>query len=205
MQLFYTPRSPYASKVRAVAFEKGLYDQIELVDVDLANKPKTLYKANPLSKIPTLILADGTAIYDSPVICEYFDITGKGPKLIPDALEERMQVLTLAALADGIADAVVARHIEYDVRSPDKRDEGFYHNQTDKVIQGLELLEASAAIVTSDKVTLVSLAVASTLGYIEGRAQDLGWQRTYEKLAAWFQEFQHHPSVKATLPVFPAV
>ena len=28
---------------------------------------------NPLSKIPTLVLDDGTVLYDSRVICEYLD------------------------------------------------------------------------------------------------------------------------------------
>ena len=32
-----------------------------------------LMRDNPLSKIPTLALDDGTVIYDSPVICEYLD------------------------------------------------------------------------------------------------------------------------------------
>ena len=32
-----------------------------------------LMQDNPLSKIPTLVLDDGTVIYDSPVICEYLD------------------------------------------------------------------------------------------------------------------------------------
>ena len=39
--------------------------------------------ANPLNKIPTLFLDDGTALYDSRVICEYLDTLHAGPKLIP--------------------------------------------------------------------------------------------------------------------------
>ena len=38
---------------------------------------------NPLSKIPTLVLDDGTVLYNSPVICEYLDSLHAGRKLVP--------------------------------------------------------------------------------------------------------------------------
>lgn len=34
--------------------------------------------ANPLGKVPTLVLKDGTALYDSRVICEYLDAVAGG-------------------------------------------------------------------------------------------------------------------------------
>ena len=49
-----------------------------------ANKPNaTSWRVNPLNKIPTLVLDDGTVLYDSRVICEYFDTLHDGPKLFP--------------------------------------------------------------------------------------------------------------------------
>jgi glutathione S-transferase len=42
-----------------------------------------LMQHNPLNKVPTLVLDDGTALYDSIVICEYLDSVGPGPKLFP--------------------------------------------------------------------------------------------------------------------------
>ena len=42
-----------------------------------------LMRENPLGKIPTLVLEDGTIIYNSPVICEYLDTLHDGPKLFP--------------------------------------------------------------------------------------------------------------------------
>jgi hypothetical protein len=38
---------------------------------------------NPLSKVPALVTKDGTAIYDSPVICEYLDTIGAAAPLFP--------------------------------------------------------------------------------------------------------------------------
>ena len=75
MLLHWSPRSPYVRKVMIVAHEAGIADRIETVrTVVAAAEPNVeLMKENPQSRLPTLRLADGTAIYDSVVICEYFD------------------------------------------------------------------------------------------------------------------------------------
>ncbi len=53
----------------------GLPTAIETVRTVVAGaEPNVeLMKENPQSRLPTLRLADGTAIYDFVVICEYFD------------------------------------------------------------------------------------------------------------------------------------
>ena len=62
MKLFYSPTSPYARKVRMLAIESGLDAQIEAITVDTANPDPALLGANPLGKIPTLLLENGEAI-----------------------------------------------------------------------------------------------------------------------------------------------
>jgi glutathione S-transferase len=64
-------------------------------------------RQNPLGKIPTLVLDDGTVLYDSPVICEYLDTLHDGPKLFPD-LPERLTALRRLALGDGMLDIALA-------------------------------------------------------------------------------------------------
>ena len=100
MQLIYAAASPFARKVRVLAAEAGLLAEIELLDT--AVLPTTLNervnRANPLGKIPVLLLDDGQALYDSRVICEYLDTLHQGPRLLPiDA--GRWQVLRLAGTA----------------------------------------------------------------------------------------------------------
>ena len=88
MKLHWSPRSPFVRKVMIAAHELGLADRLDCVRTVVATtKPHALLmEENPLSKIPTLVLDDGTVIYDSPVICEYLDRLHDGPKLIPAAL-----------------------------------------------------------------------------------------------------------------------
>ena len=92
MKLHWSPRSPFVRKVMIAAYELGLADRIACVRTVVATtRPHApLMEENPLSKIPTLILDDGTVLYDSPVICEYLDSLHSGRKLVPRDGKERM-------------------------------------------------------------------------------------------------------------------
>ena len=106
MKLHWSPRSPFVRKVMIVAHEMGLVDRLTLVrTVAASDQPHPeLMRDNPLSKIPTLVLDDGTVLYDSPVICEYLDRLHAGPKLFPPGGAERMTALRRQALGDGLLD-----------------------------------------------------------------------------------------------------
>ena len=106
MKLHWSPRSPFVRKVMIVAHELGLVERLDCVrTVAATTQPhELLMRDNPLSKIPTLVLADGTVIYDSPVICEYFDSLHDGPRLFPATMPERMAALRWQALGDGMLD-----------------------------------------------------------------------------------------------------
>ena len=66
-----------------------------------------LMRDNPLSKIPTLVLDDGRALYDSPVICEYLDALDGKPQLFPLDRKRRILALRRQALGDGFLDLLV--------------------------------------------------------------------------------------------------
>src|SRR5258707_12136772 len=122
MQLFYSPNSPYARKARIIIHELNLTSRVEEVSVSLPADAK-LRAVNPLGKIPALVLDDGSVIYDSPVICEYLDDLAQGkffprPGFFREA-QGRWRALTLQALGDGLADAVVRRNQE--MRLPEDR------------------------------------------------------------------------------------
>ena len=84
MRLLGTPTSPYVRKVRIVVHELGLADRIPFEAISLADNPDL--SANPLRKVPTLLLDDGTAIYDSPVIMEWLDAELGGGRLLAEAV-----------------------------------------------------------------------------------------------------------------------
>ena len=85
MKLFYSPTSPYARKVRATAVEKGVAARIELLPCNPHEPDPALLAANPLGRVPTLVLDDAGTLYDSPVICEWLDGLAPAPRLVPAA------------------------------------------------------------------------------------------------------------------------
>ena len=67
MKLHWSPRSPYVRTVMIAAHELGLADRIETVRTVVGGTivHRGLMEENPLGKIPTLVLPDGTILFDS--------------------------------------------------------------------------------------------------------------------------------------------
>ena len=86
--------------------EKKLDYQFVLEDVWGTD---AISQANPLGKVPCLVLEGGEAIFDSRVIVEYMDTRSPVSRLIPESSRERTEVRTWEALADGVLDAAIRR------------------------------------------------------------------------------------------------
>jgi glutathione S-transferase len=81
MKLIIAGPSPYARKARIAILEKGIACDIE---VDNPWLPDTRVScANPLGKVPALVLDDGSVVHDSTVIVEYLETLDVSPALIP--------------------------------------------------------------------------------------------------------------------------
>lgn len=76
MRLYHDLRAPNPRRVRMFLAEKGLLDQVELVEVSIATKanlaPEFLGK-NPLGQVPVLELSDGRILRESVAICRYLE------------------------------------------------------------------------------------------------------------------------------------
>ena len=75
MKLYTNPASPFCRKIEVLLREAGQGDAVEMIGVaGHAKAPGTMpVSVNPIGKIPTLELEDGTAIFDSRVISRYLD------------------------------------------------------------------------------------------------------------------------------------
>lgn len=68
---------------------------------------------NPLVRVPTLVLDDGTVLSESHVILDYLDsLVPEGEVMFPRHEPERHQALRIAALATGLADKAVSLFYE---------------------------------------------------------------------------------------------
>jgi glutathione S-transferase len=179
------------------AIARGIDNRIETVGSNPHVSPDDLLRSNPLSKIPCLVLEDGTAVYDSPVICEYLDSIGEATGLFPSSGTPRwVRISVMHALADGIMDAAVARRMRFG-KPVDETRAAFLGRQKAAVDRGLARLEAEPPQGLTD---IGAIAVACALGYLDFRFADEPWRDAHPKLAAWFAEASKLPPLAKTQP-----
>lgn len=199
MKLYYSPPSPYSRKVRALIIEKGLQDSVEQILLNLASDDTTaLMKANPLGKIPTLELNDGSSFYDSYVICEYLDGLNNKTIFIPNEHNARLTMLKRHALGNGMMDIAVGMVME-------TRREGqpplasLIDKGRKKIIRCTEVMEIEIRSMRKT-IGLDHITFACALGYIDFRASDINWRDDCPELAKWYEDFSKRPSMVNTNP-----
>src|SRR5688500_17756688 len=116
MILRSSPPSPFGRKVKIAAALLGIAFKIEPTDTN--DPADAIRKQNPIGKIPTLVLDDGTTLFDSRVISEYLDHLAGG-KIIPQEPKARFAALRMQALADGLLDAALMQVYEGRFRTPE--------------------------------------------------------------------------------------
>jgi len=187
MILRSTPPSPFGRKVRLAANVLGLSGDIKVESADPNDANDSLRHQNALGKIPTLVLEDGTTLFDSRVIVEYLDHRAGGGKIIPQEPKARFAVLRLQALADGMTDAQILLVYEGRFRPPEHHVKKWTDYQADKIKRGLTALEADPP--SLDPLPDVGqIALACFLGHRDLRfAGD--WRAAHPKLVAWLDRF----------------
>ena len=200
MKLLGTNTSPYVRKVRLVLLEKNLPHAYL---IDPPREPGSqVARANPLGRIPALILDDGTCVFDSTVIADYADTLNDTTILIPrnDALA-RMRVKRWEALADGIMDSAVVVRVE-SLREKAMQDADTLTRHNDAITRALAHIAEQLGTrqwCEGNAITLADLALTSMLVYLDLRQPERDWRGTHPNLGVWFARMSERTSVKATL------
>jgi glutathione S-transferase len=184
MTLRSSPTSPFGRKVVIAAAILGLSDQIDVVITDTRDPEETLRLQNPLGQIPTLILADGQALFDSRVILEYLDAVAGGGKIIPND-RGRFASSTRQALADKMMDASILQLYEQRFHEPDSRSTNWIEHQASKVARALAAAENDPPVAARD---VGAIALACALGYLDLRFAG-AWRAHHPALVAWLDGF----------------
>lgn len=196
MILRSAPASPFARKVRIAASLLGLAGRIQVQDADLNDPADSLRAQNPLGRVPTLILEDGTAYYDSRVILEYLDHLAGGGRIVPRDPTARFAALRLQALCDGILEASVLIVYEGRYRPPEMKVQSWIDRQAGKTARGLAALEREPPAIDAPP-NVGQIALACVLGYLDLRFAG-AWRRDHPRLLAWHDRFA------AAVPAFDA-
>jgi glutathione S-transferase len=204
MKLLSSTASPYTRKVRIVLAEKKIECELEPVDVNPSDNPVNTH--NPLGKIPTLILDDGSALYDSRVIVEFLD--GKSPisRLIPEELRDRVAVRRWEALADGVLDAGLLVRYE-SMRDQKEQSKVWTDKQIGRMQRGMALMAAELGERSwchAERYSLADIAVGCCLGWLDFRKPGgVNWLADYPGLAKHYEKMMARPAFADTKPVVP--
>ena len=205
MKLIGSVTSPYVRKVRVVLADKKLDYSFELENV--WSPDTTIGAANPLGKVPCLVMEDGSAMYDSRVIVEYLDTLTPVCKLLPANSRDRANVKVREALADGVLDAAVLAFLERTQRPEELRYQPWVERQMGKVRAGLAVMAdqlGEQPFCMGIHYTLADVAVGCTLGWLSFRFPEIDWRGDYPNLARLFDKLSERPSFKDTVPFLPA-
>ena len=195
-KLLYASASPYSSKVRMAAVYAGI--AIDLVPVKTEDKPAELISANPLGKIPVLVLEDGRSIHDSRAITQHLNRLSKNT-LFPRNPDKRLDAEVLEALADGICDCALSMVYERRTRPEAMVHQPWLDRQWAKITTALDLLNANPPKLPK-KITAGQMALRATLGYLALRFAGK-WEKGRGRLTRWAARFDDKfPQLKAAVP-----
>jgi glutathione S-transferase len=197
MKLLYQTHSPYARKTLVFAHEIGLAPRLKVVHQETSPtlRNEHVFAENPLGKVPVLLRSGATPLFDSDVICAYFDTLHEGRKLIPADGESRWLALRLQAVAQGLAEAGIALRWETVRRPVELRYAPLRDGYTEKLVCSYDWLESELDV--DSAVHVGHIAVATALDWLEFRELP-GFRERRPRLTAWFDEFAARDSMLAT-------
>jgi glutathione S-transferase len=199
MTLYWSSRSPYARKAMVAAHEADLAGQIALRRMDVATlRPNDeIIGLNPLGKIPALLLEDESALYDSLVICEYFQMIAPTASLFPRDNRERLTAMRRHALGSGLMDLLVTWRAEK-ARPSGSRSNAHVQAYSRKFPTILDALEIDARNLAATPFSIGHIAIGCALDYADFRYPEENWRSGRPLLSQWQESFTARPSLRET-------
>ncbi|MBX9629661.1 MAG: glutathione S-transferase N-terminal domain-containing protein [Burkholderiales bacterium] len=191
--LYNGTTSPFGRMTRVVGIELGIPVEERQIDVYTAEFLDTI---NPLRQIPTLETESGEVLYDSRVICRWFDSVSGRAKLIPAG--NQWEVERRWALAIGVMEAGLQRRME--VVRPDGEKSGAQITKLEaRIDRAVDRLEHEAPALRDAGVRMDAVATAVALEYTDFR-YTRDWRARCPLLEAWLATFGARPSLVQTRP-----
>jgi len=188
--LYDAPRCPYAARVRIVLAEKGI--EVDVVEIDLSDRPDWLYEKNPAGRVP-VIEEDDRPLAESVVIMEFLEERYPEPALLPPDPADRAAVRLLIFRDDELTDPYYAL----------RRGEEGAAEQFDAALARLDVQLSERDFLGGAEFGLADIAFVPWIL----RARDmLGVELDgYPSLGAWLARLEQRPAIAAEVGVVAAL
>ncbi len=200
MKLFYYAGSPYARMVRVALIELGLDARLQKQEVTLRDPGSALLPYNPVGRVPTLQLDNGTVLTETLLILNFLDTQHRGRPLLPRDGSDGWMTLSRMGMVMGMMDGIAVWNRE--LRRPEhERSPGLIALDTTRTLRTMEALEPMVAAGAFDgPMDGARIALGCALGYCERRHRTFAWRDGHPALSAWYDGIEALPSFQATLP-----
>lgn len=199
MKLYITSTSPYARLARIVVLEKGLADQVELIEAKTRAPGSPYYSINPSGRVPCLVRDDGLMMEDSQLICAWLDALDGRPRLMPAYKTGEWAYGRLECHARSMLDGIAVWARE--VRRPEgERSSGILKHEADRALRMADSWEAEVGHpLMQGSLNMAQMLLIAAIDTAAHRGMgDLLGNRA--KLAVWARRVRQIPSVQATAP-----
>ena len=206
MQLLSNTTSPFARVARTAMIEKGI--DIEPTLVDPWADDARLRAANSATRVPTLVLDDGTPLAECLLIAQWLELTRPAPDWpsLTGQGAAATGILSRTGIAIGAIEASTITIITRKVTAPVLFDEtpvGLRRRRS--MVEGLQRLEAQAGVIAaSGAPTLDAIAAVTLHDYQQMRFGDQPWLPATPRLKALAEAWNNRPSFARTKPYLPA-
>lgn len=187
---------PYVQRAVIVASEKGI--ALDRMTIDLAAKPDWFLALSPTGKVPLLKVRTRGAehvLFESAAICEYFDETGPGARLLLEDPITRAKDRAWVEFASGTLADIAGLY-----SAPDR---AAFEAKTDVLRRRFAQLEQAVALPWFDgtRFGFVDAAFGPVFRYLDAfeRLLDLSLASDLESVAGWRRNLADRPSVRSAI------
>jgi glutathione S-transferase len=203
MRLFYSVGSPFARLARIALLETGLDARVtkqELTRARLYSPESDVLALNPVGRVPTLELDDGTILTESKLILDYIDALNPGPKLLPRDGSDGWRTLAEMGQALGLLEGIVT-WLRALMPPEAQRAVESIARESARVNRAADALESAVARgAYAGRINAAQIVLGTALGLVEPRLPVWKWREGRPRLSAWYDAVAARPSFRMTEP-----
>jgi glutathione S-transferase len=201
MRLLYTAGSPFARLVRIALLECDLdacVTKQELTRARLYSPESDVLELNPIGRVPTLELDDGTILTESKLILDYVDALNKGPKLLPRDGSDGWRTLAEMGQAWGLLEGIVT-WLRALTPPESQRPAEAIAREASRVNRAADALEAAVAGgAYAGRLNAAHIVLGTALGLVEPRLPVWRWRDGRPGLSGWHDAIAARASFRMT-------